>query len=176
MVHAMIWEVHPDGPRWSLRRTTAGRVLEAVRWAAFGAAGSALFAVVFFGVDWVARAAAEVAVPPTFALTVAIFTGFGAFFAFVVRMLRYRHWVIDREARTLAHSVRRVFADAQVAEVPFDAIDRIEVSPNVVTVLFADGVREVLASTPVARLGFEDVLLGLQRAFDETGLQVVVVE
>lgn len=159
-----------------------GRVVDALRWAAIGLIGTAVAGTLFFGIDFVGRTASGVDVPPTFALTVVSFAVFGGFFGFVARMLRFRHWVIDREARTLGLSLRRVFADAQVDEVSFDEIRRIVLRTrgvgqrSEVAAEFHDGVVDVLATTVVGASGFDGVSVGLQRAFDDTGVTVEVEE
>ena len=178
----MFWEVHPDGPRWSLRRTSLGRVVAALGWAAAGTVGTFVGGFLFYGFDWVGRIAAGVAVPPTFWLTVSILAIFGGFFGFVARMLRYRHWVIDREARTLGLSLRRVFADPQVDEVSFDDLRRIVLRPrgvgrrSEIVAEFTDGVVEPLAVTRFGAAGFPDLARGLRRAFDETAVSVALEE
>ena len=171
----MIWEVHPDGPLWSLRRTFEGRVLEALRWAAIAGAATFGFGLVYFGIERLGRDAVGLEVHPHYFLTVAAFAGFGAFLGFLGRMFRYWHWVIDREARTLAHSVRRVFADARVHEVSFDEIECIRIGPKRVVARFKDG-DEVELARSFGRFGFDGVERGLRRAFDDTGLDAVTME
>ena len=171
----MIWEVHPDGAQWSLRRTPAGRALEALRWGAWGGAATFAFGAIYFGIDWVGRTALGADVPPMFWLSVAAFAFFGGFLGFVVRMLRFRHWVIDRKGRTLSLSVRRVFADPQVDEVSFDEIDAILLWPTRVSARFADG-EEIELAKAIGKFGFDGVERGLRRAFDETGLDVISME
>ncbi len=157
-----------------------GRVFAALDWALKGTAGTALVGFGYFGIDWVGRAATGFDVPPTFWLTVVTFALFGGFFGFVARMLRYRHWVIDRAGRTLALSNRRAFADPQVEELSFDQIRRVVLrerrtgQASVIVAEFSDGTSEVLASTRLGRFGFDGVELGLTRAFDDTGVPVDV--
>ena len=176
----MMWEVHPDGSRWSLRRTTAGRLADALRWAVIGFGVTLVGATIFFGIDWVGRIAVGAEAPAAFVLTVVLFSVFGGFFAFVARMLRFRHWVIDREAAVLGLSLRRAFADAQVEDVPLDSLRRIAVElrgPGAVSSVvaqFEDGASEVLARTRLGKFAFDGVVLGLQRAFDDTGVDVDV--
>lgn len=178
----MTWEVHPDGPRWSLRRTSTGRLAAGGWWGVQGFGYGLILGFLLFGIDQVgALLATDVDAPPAFMLTVLVFAGFVAFVGFVARMLRFRHWIIDREDRTLGHSVRRVFADPQVESVSFDELKsvRLERAPvgqrTRVVASFRDGAEELLAFTRLGSKSFEPVLVGLRRAFDDTGVPVDVV-
>ena len=168
----VMWEVFPDGPQWALRRTVAGRVWAAFGWALKGGLVAGALAAAFFGFDHLGRAAAGVRVHDGLALTIAVSTGFGAFLGFVMRMLRFRQWVIDRDAGSLALAVRRVFADPDVMEVPLADLERVAIDRRSVVAMFRDGSSETLATAPFG--GMTDVARGMRRALRDTTVEVDV--
>ena len=174
----MFWEVHPDGPQWSVRRTPAGRVFAGLGWALRGFAGALAVGTFFFGIDWVGRMTTGVPLPHAFLLTVVSFAGLVGFGAFVARMLRFRHWIVDRDGQTVALSLRRAFGDAQIQEVTFEELERLRVhragmgGRARVDLVFKDGTEEVLLATRFGDSAIDPVVVGLRRAFDETGVPV----
>lgn len=151
----MKWDIaERDRDHLVIRRTGAGRLLDAVRaffaGGALAAAGSALF----FAIDRFGRESAGVEVSQGYLLAVAAMGVGAGVVAVVWRMMRQRRWVFDRGAGVMALVWERSGTDRGV-EVPLSELrsvrlDRAGVGrKSAVVAVFADG-EEPLATS---RLG-----------------------
>lgn len=164
----MMWECEQREDAWEFRRSTVGRIVAALWIACLSAPVAALGGFLFFGLDWVGRTSAGVEFRGDFWLTVLLFAGFAGFLGFVIRLLRYRRWIVDPDAGTIALSHRRAFGEPQLVEVPLDELVRVDLesagfgSESRIVLVFADDTVEALATSRFGPGGLVPLLDGLR--------------
>ena len=141
--------------RVEIRRTPAGRVLDAVRaflgGAALGGAGGAAY----YAIDRVGRGSAGVEIPQGYLLAVAALAVAAGVVAVVWRTMRQRRWIFDAGAGVVALVWERSFGTSDAVEVALSELRDVRFDTaglggrSAVVAVFGDG-EEAVATT---RLG-----------------------